>query len=70
MRRVYRTNQSLLRLLWFFFLLALIKAEVSPTKNGPEHADAGGIVLKQREDSKRSESPAVSKVGVRKESVR
>jgi len=48
---------------------ALIKAEVSPTKNGPEHADAGGIVLKQREDSKRSESPAVSKVGVRKESV-
>ena len=47
-----------------------MKPETSPTKNGPESADGGNIVLKQREDSKRSESPAVNKVVPRRDSVR
>ena len=47
-----------------------MKPETSPTKNGPESADGGNIVLKQREESKRSESPAVNKVVPRRDSVR
>ena len=44
--------------------LATVKPEVSPVKDSPvESPDVGNIVLKQREDSKRSESPAVAKPG-------
>ena len=44
--------------------LATVKPEVSPVKDSPaESPDVGNIVLKQREDGKRSESPAVAKPG-------
>jgi len=48
---------------------ALVKNETSPTKEGPENPDLANIILKQRDDSKRSESPAVSKVVNRRDSV-
>ena len=52
------------------YLLALVKNDVTPIKNGPENADVSNVILKQREDAKRSESPAVNKVGPRRDSVR
>ena len=52
------------------YLLALVKNDVTPIKNGPENADVSNFILKQREDAKRSESPAVNKVGPRRDSVR
>lgn len=57
----------------FFFLhlktlLALVKNDVSPTKNGPDSPDIANVILKQREDGKRSESPAVTKPVIRRDS--
>ena len=48
---------------------ALVKNETSPTKDAPENPDLSNIILKQRDDSKRSESPAVSKINNRRDSV-
>ena len=48
--------------------LALIKAEVSPTKTGLDSTDVASVILKQRDDGKRSESPAVSKPLIRRDS--
>jgi len=48
---------------------ALVKNETSPTKEGPENPDVANITLKQREDAKRSESPAVNKVVSRRDSA-
>ena len=45
-----------------------MKNDVSPTKNGPDSPDIANIILKQREDGKRSESPAVSKPVIRRDS--
>ena len=42
----------------------------TPTKNGLDNPDVANVVLKQRDDAKRSESPAVSKVGPRRDSIR
>lgn len=53
-----------------YTISALIKAEVSPTKNGPDSPDIANVILKQRDrdDVKRSESPAVSKPVIRRDS--
>ena len=42
----------------------------TPIKNGLDNPDVANVVLKQRDDAKRSESPAVSKVGPRRDSIR
>lgn len=47
----------------------MVKNEISPTKEGPENPDVANITLKQREDAKRSESPAVNKVVSRRDSA-
>lgn len=41
----------------------------TPIKNGLDNPDVANVVLKQRDDAKRSESPAVSKVGPRRDSI-
>ena len=56
-------------------VLALVKTRsdaTTPTQNGPEIPDpvVSNVVLKHRDDAKRSESPAVVKGAPRSDSIR